>query len=451
MAKTFRDLPRFYGFVLCAGVASYLGILAVIALMIGGVTAREDALERREQARKAEPRPPDDLRRVPEVTLETFSQNPQVSKQQLTQLVRKIRAQDGADPDAFVKGLIRDRSDLRGLPFQMGGKCRMDAATTGAFGVAVATTHSVLRMEDTALITSVEPAAEFFTRYGSQDTGAGVAALTQIFGPEKQSRRASLAKKLSEIDHPAATRALARTAVFDFDADVRREAIRGLRGRRKAEYTEILVDGLHHPWSQAAHNAGRAIARLERKDLVPQLVAFLAEPDPHAPFDQVIDGQVVTVVREMVKVNHHRNCLLCHSPAPQGSMPGGVMAVTPTPGEPFPSPGEGGNPYGNVPSEVMVRADVTYLRQDFSVREPVANAHPWPEMQRFDFVVRTRPVTADEARAHLDAKKAGDLPLSENHKAALEALRRLTGKDAGTTAAAWVQVLHLPEPQVAKR
>src|SRR5579883_2951986 len=141
MAKTFRDLPRFYGFVLCAGVASYLGILAVIALMIGGVTAREDALERREQARKAEPRPPDDLRRVPEVTLETFSQNPQVSKQQLTQLVRKIRAQDGAHPDAFVKGLIRDRSDLRGLPFQMGGKCRMDAATTGAFGVAIATTH----------------------------------------------------------------------------------------------------------------------------------------------------------------------------------------------------------------------------------------------------------------------------------------------------------------------
>ena len=44
--------------------------------------------------------------------------------------------------------------------------------------------------------------------------------------------------------------------------------------------------------------------------------------------------------------------------------------------------------------------DVTYLRQDFSAMLPVAEAHPWPEMQRFDFPVRERNVTEDEAAAY---------------------------------------------------
>ena len=40
---------------------------------------------------------------------------------------------------------------------------------------------------------------------------------------------------------------------------------------------------------------------------------------------------------------------------------------------------------------IFVRADVTYLRQDFSVMQSVENPGKWPALQRFDFLVRIRP------------------------------------------------------------
>ena len=46
---------------------------------------------------------------------------------------------------------------------------------------------------------------------------------------------------------------------------------------------------------------------------------------------------------------------------------------------------------------LSVRADVIYLKQDFSVLQPVANAKPWPRMQRFDYLVRKRELNAEEA------------------------------------------------------
>ena len=42
--------------------------------------------------------------------------------------------------------------------------------------------------------------------------------------------------------------------------------------------------------------------------------------------------------------------------------------------------------------------------------QPVEDANPWPEMQRFDFMVRTRAVTEDEAaqyREKLDKREPG--------------------------------------------
>jgi hypothetical protein len=442
----FRDLPRQKGlWLIVGGSFAFLTVIAIAAGVAISMASVDDSRERAEKARRAEPRPPIDLLRVPEVDLERIAPNPAQAKVQLTQLVHKIRGQEAGDPDGFVKGLIRERSDLQGLPFLMGGQCRMNAATVDAFAFAVAATHDSLRAEDNSMRT-VDPVERFWDQYGGRDTPAGVAALTQIYGPQKQVRRENLARHLKAIDHPASTRALARAAVFDFDDDVRWAALLGLRDRSKQDYTDVLLAGLHHPWAAAAHNAARAIVRLDRKDMLPQLVAFLAEPDPRAPFEKEVNGKPETCVRELVKINHHRNCLLCHSTAPVNSMPGGVMAVVPTPGEPFPTP-EPGNPYGSMPSETMVRADVTYLRQDFSVLQAVANAHPWPAMQRFDFVVRTRVLDKDEIAQH-NAQPAG--VLSENHKAALKALRGLTGKDnVAPTADAWAQALDLP--QVAKQ
>jgi hypothetical protein len=64
-------------------------------------------------------------------------------------------------------------------------------------------------------------------------------------------------------------------------------------------------------------------------------------------------------------------------------------------------------------------------------------------MQRFDFLVRTRPVTAKEAAAYQEwVRQQGPGYLSPQHQAALSALRALTGRDAPEpTAAAWRRVL----------
>ncbi len=95
---------------------------------------------------------------------------------------------------------------------------------------------------------------------------------------------------------------------------------------------------------------------------------------------------------------------------------------------------------------------MTYLRQDFSVLSSVANAHPWPEMQRFDFMVRTRVLTPDEITAHVKEKQArAPGQVSENHKAVAEALNRLTGKTAAPNAVAWAQALDIAVPQLAKQ
>jgi hypothetical protein len=130
---------------------------------------------------------------------------------------------------------------------------------------------------------------------------------------------------------------------------------------------------------------------------------------------------------------------MCHSPAVQGEVPPAVTtAEVPRPDHPLPFPSDG---YNNSIPDVLVRLDVTYLRQDFSLMQPVADANPWPEMQRFDFLVRNRVLTDDEAAA-LPAPKAGTL--SPYQRFTLAALRELTGRDAAPTPEAWRRLLELP-------
>jgi hypothetical protein len=77
--------------------------------------------------------------------------------------------------------------------------------------------------------------------------------------------------------------------------------------------------------------------------------------------------------------------------------------------------------------------------------QAVEDANPWPEMQRFDFLVRTRELTEEEATAYREqVEKREPGQLSPYHRAALAALRELTGKDTEPTAAAWRRLLELP-------
>jgi hypothetical protein len=274
---------------------------------------------------------------------------------------------------------------------------------------------------------------------------ARIAALMQVLVPESPALRLGLVKYLSAVSHAEATRALARMAVFSQEEEVRRATVDALKVRREKDYTDVLKSGLRHPWPAAARNAADAAARLDRADLIPDLLAVLEDPDPRAPVAGEVNGKKVPVARELVRVNHHRTCLLCHSPGNTDEVPEEALtAAVPAEEEPLLPPSQG---YRSAPSpDVLVRIAVTYLRQDFSVMLPVPDAGPWPELQRFDFLVRARVLTDDEAgelRAALDPKEQGRL--SPYRRAALAALRELTGKDTEPTAAAWRKLLDVPK------
>jgi hypothetical protein len=275
---------------------------------------------------------------------------------------------------------------------------------------------------------------------------ARVAALMQVLAPESPGLRLGLVQYLAGVPHVEATRALAKLALFSAEDEVRRAALDALQVRRERDYTEVLLEGFRYPLPAVAKRAAEAVVKLERKDLVPQLVALLDEPDPRAPLVQEVDGKKVPMVRELVRLNHHRSCLLCHAPGNTPTVsPESLTAGVPIPGEPLLPPSQG---YNNptVP-DILVRVDVTYLRQDFSALLPVPDANPWPEMQRFDFLVRRRALTEEEAQAYreqLTSREPGVVP--PHRRAALAALRELTGRDTEPTASAWRKLLHLSEP-----
>ncbi len=268
---------------------------------------------------------------------------------------------------------------------------------------------------------------------------ARIAALMQVLAPDSVAMRKGLVKYLAATSHAEATRALAKLAIFSADDEIRNPAIDALKVRRERDYTEILLRGLRYPLPAVAKRATEAMTRLERTDLVPELVNFLEEPDPRSPTLKEMGEKKVPVMRELVRINHHRNCLMCHAPAVPNEFPTQVTtAEVPRPDQPLPSPSDG---YSNSLQDLLVRLDVTYLRQDFSLLQPVANANPWPEMQRFDYLVRTRVLTNDEA-ATIPTPKAGTL--SPYQRVALTALRELTGRDTAPTPAAWRELLDLP-------
>jgi hypothetical protein len=270
---------------------------------------------------------------------------------------------------------------------------------------------------------------------------ARIAALMQILAPEAPSMRLGLVKYLAAVSHVEATRALARLAVFSEEDEVRQAAVAALKVRRERDYTDILVAALRYPWPAVAQRSADALAKLERTDLLPQFVAMLDASDPRAPVRKASgDGQEV---RELVRINHHRNCLLCHAPGnTAGVAPETLTAGVPVPSDPLPSQPDG---YQTISPDILVRIDVTYLRPDFSAFQPVADANPWPEMQRFDYLVRTRSLTEADAAALRQKLTTGEPGRpSAYQRAALAALRELTGRDAAPTAEAWRRLLNLP-------
>jgi hypothetical protein len=137
------------------------------------------------------------------------------------------------------------------------------------------------------------------------------------------------------------------------------------------------------------------------------------------------------VAPELVRVNHLGNCLLCHAPSTNKDDP--VRGVVPQRGEELPPV------YYESKSGDFIRADVTYLKQDFSLLQSVAKPDKWPRLQRFDYLIRQRELRADEVQWQSAAKKSvGVQPASyPQRESVLWALRELTGEDAGDRTEDW--------------
>jgi hypothetical protein len=264
-------------------------------------------------------------------------------------------------------------------------------------------------------------------------TPEGVPALVQILQAEDKPVRLLLVELLAKSKCRSATEALAQRAVFDISDAVREAAVNALRTRPVAEYQGVLFSAMRYPWPAAAEFAAEALINLNEASALQPLIELLDEPAANEPVVAKVGLAEVKAVREMVRINHLRNCVLCHAPSLGNSDL--VRGLIPDPKLPVPptfTPQYYDNSRGS-----FVRADITYLRQDFAVVQPVAGQAIWPSHQRFDFVVRTRPQTADE-KAGRDPRS---IPTNRQRDSVLFALRELTGQDAGDTSDGWREML----------
>ena len=166
--------------------------------------------------------------------------------------------------------------------------------------------------------------------------------------------------------------------------------------------------------------------------MIPDLIAVLKSDDPRLP---TLDTNGKPSVRELVMVNHTRNCMLCHSSVVHaGGSANPVTAEVPVPGNATPQQPSRG--YGSSQdTSLSIRIDFTYLRQDFSrlmnvKPKSTAAALTHPEVRRFDFLVRERKLTSDEAAEYkIKLSASGTGAPDPYHQAALSALGVLFATD----------------------
>lgn len=267
------------------------------------------------------------------------------------------------------------------------------------------------------------------------DKAECVPTLAQMLQTENTPLRMLMIDMLAKIDSKDAGAILAQRAIFDLSPQVRQHAVEALAKRPNKEYQQALLDGLRWPWQPAADHAAEAIAALKVKEIVPEMVKMLKEPDPKLPYAVDTDGKKTTYIREIVRINHLSNCVLCHAPSmAKGDL---VRGRIPVPGE-DPPPLYYGASFGQ-----FVRADTTFLRQDFSLVQPVSNPGKWPGQQRFDYLLRTRKATAKEVSflQGLQKEKKLDAPYQQR-EALLFALREVTGTDLGSLTEKWLPLLN---------
>ncbi len=312
------------------------------------------------------------------------------------------------------------RRDLGTLPFREEAKCQLPREKATVLAEISGHLRGHLGGMAKVKASAVEKRKMVRTALDRQPLlwkkAAAVPALMQLLQAEDEWLRVLLVDLLREIKGDAAGEALANRAVFDPSPEVREAAVEALKARPAGESRDFLLATLEHPWPVAREGAARTLVTLEDRGALPALKQRLADTPATIPFPDK-DGKLVT--RELVRFNHLTNCLLCHPPSLDRDDP--IRGSVPRLDQPLAN--TLGDYYKKGPS---IRADITYLRQDFSVKLPVARPAPdWPQLQRFDIMVRTRKLTAQE-RKRFEANKTQRL--YEARKPMLFALAGLTKK-----------------------
>ncbi len=298
--------------------------------------------------------------------------------------------------------------ELAGLPFRRGEECRKSTADTQELKRDSLRLHCVIDAmqfgnESRHMSNSAEqefraaferrivgeyretPVASLLRNQPCFREPAAADTLVQMLQPMDESVRFELVGGLSAIDSPVASAALVQRAIYDLSPRVRDAALNELRRRPTQQYQKQFLAGLRYPWAPVADHAAQAIVALNLQEVVPDLNRMVDLPNPGKPHEDEAGRWITT---DLVRVNHLRSCYLCHAPSTSASDV--IRGSVPTPGERV-------RPVYSRDDHVgFIRADVTYLKQDFSVVQEMPEADPWPRFQRFDYLVRTREATLAE-------------------------------------------------------
>lgn len=319
-----------------------------------------------------------------------------------------------------LKNWLVGRDDLEGLPLAMGDECRLDAPKSAHLQKVSMMFRIFRRLPPSSQVNISKGILRSGVSYSPDKrlnwSERDIPGLMQIVTAEKTPMRLDLVHILSGFSCRESSIALAKLATFDVSADVREQAVEALDGRPREDFRGESLAALRYVWPPAADNAAQTLVTLDDRDAYDHLADVARQGDPRAPY-QTDDHQ--WAAHELVRVNHMRNCLLCHAPAVATTAR--VTAAVPSPYDPLPVQYYEGSGYS-------VRADVTYLRQDFSIVHPVADHGPWPAEQRYDYFVRERKLSEQEA-AELSQRFSNEL--YPQRAAVLFAMRMLRRNESG--------------------
>jgi HEAT repeat protein len=338
--------------------------------------------------------------------------------------------------------LMLRRRDLEGLRILLGTHCRLGKETAEDLQALSRKLRVHLEASIPARSGDPRPNPAVLRKKLLQDAEqkdwlrpGAIPALQQLLMAENKPVRLLLVELLAQIKGKRSTEALVQRALFDLHPEVREAALTALRDRPPEEYETWLLEAFRYPWTPVVRHAAESLVALKRRESARLLVSLLDESDPAEPFEMRVGKSKIMVVRELVRVNHLANCMMCHAQSLNRSDL--VRGAVPKEGEALPAPVT--TPaYYERNSGSFVRADVTYLRQDFSVYQTVEDPGNWPAHQRYDYLVRLRRLTPSEVSAYRKfMSKIEDRPVSDQKRAIFSTLRGLTGKDLGSSVEAW--------------